>query len=197
MSLTGDRVNKYPRSSGFTPMTEYLQLVKADVVVAMFGYNESFDTKPEDYANELSKFVETVRKAQPNGESLPRIVLCSPIAHENLKDRNLPSGRANNKRLLAITEATRLAAEKNGVAFLDLFHPSLDLYSTSKFNLTLNGVHLNSDGNRKIGEVIAGALLNKKIEASPSHQPLREAVLDKNWQWHNRYRAVDGNDIWG
>ena len=197
MSLTGDRVNKYPRSSGFTPMTDYLKLVKADVVVAMFGYNESFDTSPEAYASELGKFVETVRKAQPNGETLPRIVLCSPIAHENLKDRNLPSGRANNKRLLAITEATRLAAEKNGVAFLDLFHPSLDLYSTSKFNLTLNGVHLNADGNRKIGEVIASALLNKKIEASPSYQPLREAVLDKNWQWHNRYRATDGNDVWG
>ena len=83
------------------------------------------------------------------------------------------------------------------MAFLDLFHPSLDLYSTSKFNLTLNGVHLNADGNRKIGEVIASALLKKKIEASPSHQPLREAVLDKNWQWHNRYRATDGNDVWG
>jgi len=197
MSLTGDRVNKYPRSSGFTPMTDYLKFVKADVVVAMFGYNESFDTSPEAYGAELDKFVEIVRKTQPNGETLPRIVLCSPIAHENLNDRNLPSGRANNQRLVAITEATRLAAERNGVAFLDLFHPSLDLYSSAKFNLTLNGVHLNADGNRKIGEVIAGALLNKKIEASPSHQSLREAVLDKNWQWHNRYRAVDGNDIWG
>ncbi|NBP81319.1 hypothetical protein EBU58_11525, partial [bacterium] len=24
-----------------------------------------------------------------------------------------------------------------------------------------------------------------------------DAVTDKNWHWHNRYRATDGNDIWG
>ena len=89
-----------------------------------------------------------------------------------------------------MTEATRLAASENGVAYLDLFNPSLALYSTSNIPLTLNGIHLNEDGNRMIGEVIAQGLLNKKIEASPSHQPLREAVLDKNWHWHNRYRAL-------
>ena len=197
MSLTGDRANKHPRSRGFTPMAEYLQLVKADVVLAMYGYNESFDTTPENYRKELAKLIETIRKAQPNGKTFPRIVLASPIAHENLKDPNLPSGKSNNKRLLAITEATRLAASENGVAFLDLFNPSLALYSTSNIPLTLNGIHLNEDGNRMIGEVIAQGLLNKKIQASPSHQPLREAVLDKNWHWHNRYRATDGNDVWG
>ena len=26
---------------------------------------------------------------------------------------------------------------------------------------------------------------------------LYSAVQDKNWHWHNRYRATDGNDIWG
>jgi len=197
MSLTGDRANKYPRSRGFTKMPEYLQLVGADVVIAMFGYNESFDTTPENYQKELTKLVETIRKAQPNGKTFPRIVLASPIAHENLDDPNLPSGKDNNKRLLAITEATRNAARENGVAFLDLFNPSLGLYSTSNIPLTLNGIHLNEDGNRMIGEVIAQGLLNKKIQASPSHQPLREAVQDKNWHWHNRYRATDGNDVWG
>jgi azurin/glucose/arabinose dehydrogenase len=197
MSLSGDRANKYPRSKGFTPMPAYLQHVGADVVIAMFGYNESFDTKPEDYAKQLAELVNGLRKAQPNGGSPPRIVLASPIAHENLKDKNLPNGRANNKRLLAITEATRLAALQNGVAFLDLFNPSLKLYSTSNIPLTLNGIHLNQDGNRMVGEVIAKALLRKEVNASPSHQALRKAVTDKNWHWYNRYRATDGNDVWG
>lgn len=197
MSLTGDRPNKYPRSRGFTAMPQYLQQVGADVIIAMFGYNESFDTKPEDHEKNLAQMIETYRKAVPNGETMPRIILCSPIAHENLKDRNLPNGRANNKRLLAITEATRVAADKNGVAFVDLYHPSLELYSKAKSPLTINGIHLNEDGNRLIGEVIAKALLKKEVTASPSHQPLREAVLDKNWHWHNRYRATDGNDVWG
>ena len=42
MSLSGDRPDRYPRSKGFTPMGQYLQHVKADVIFAMFGYNESF-----------------------------------------------------------------------------------------------------------------------------------------------------------
>ena len=33
--------------------------------------------------------------------------------------------------------------------------------------------------------------------ASASLGPLREAVLDKNLHWWNRYHASDGNDIWG
>jgi hypothetical protein len=123
MSLTGDRPNKQPRSNGFIPMPEYLKQVGADVIIAMFGYNESFDTKPEDHEKNLTQMIEVFRKAMPNGESLPRIVLCSPIAHENLKDHNLPTGRANNKRLLAITEATRVAAEISGVAYVALYNP--------------------------------------------------------------------------
>ncbi|MDA7898588.1 GDSL-type esterase/lipase family protein, partial [bacterium] len=197
MSLSGDRANQYPRSKGFTPMPAYLQEVGADVIIAMFGYNESFDTSPADYTEQLSGLVQNLRKAQPNGKSFPRIILASPIAHENLRDKNLPNGRANNKRLLAITEATRLAAKQNGVAFLDLFNPTVELYSTSKIPLTLNGIHPNQDGNRLIAEVIAKDLLKKEVAASPSHQPLRAAVTDKNWHWYNRYRATDGNDVWG
>jgi azurin len=195
--LTGDRPNNHPRSRGFTPMLQYLQQVGADVIITMFGYNESFDRTAEQHEQDLTTMIASFRKAIPNGESMPRIILCSPIAHENLKDRNLPTGRANNERLLAMTEATRVAADKNGVAFVDLFHPSLDLYSKVKSSLTLNGIHLNVDGNRLIGEVLTKALLKKDVAASPSHQALREAVLDKNWHWHNRYRAVDGNDVWG
>ena len=63
--------------------------------------------------------------------------------------------------------------------------------------MTINGVHLNELGNKKIGEVIAQALLKKQIGATTAHEKLREAVLDKNWHWHNRYRATDGNDVWG
>ncbi|MBK1833019.1 PVC-type heme-binding CxxCH protein [Roseibacillus ishigakijimensis] len=197
MSVSGDRLNNYPRSKGFTPMDKYLQQVKADVVWAMFGYNESFDTSPEDYGAQLDAFVAKTRKARPNGESFPRIVLFSPIAHENLNTRNLPDGKANNKRLLALTEATRQAAERNGVAFVDLFNPTLRLYADSSEPLTLNGIHLNSFGNKQVGEVIASALLQQEVTATEEHEAVRQAVLDKNWHWHNRYRATDGNDIWG
>lgn len=199
MAITGDRPDKFPRSKGFTPMTEYLRIVKADVVFAMFGYNESFagPDKAKDHTKALVDFVEKTRGSKANGKSFPRIVLFSPIAFENLNTPNLPDGKAANKNLAAYTKATEAAAKEAGVAFVDLFNPSLELYKASDEPLTINGVHLNEEGNRRLAEVIAKALLKKDITASASLNALRDAVLDKNWHWHNRYRATDGNDVWG
>ena len=199
MSVTGDRVGSYPRSKGFLNMDKYQQHVKADVLFAFFGYNESFDgeSKAGDYENKLVDFILNMRGARPNGKSFPRIVLFSPIAHENLDDPNLPDGLSNNKRLAAYTKATRKAAKKSGVAFVNLFVPSLHLYHYSSNPLTINGVHFNEEGNRRIAEVIAESLLGKKVQATDKLESLRQAVLDKNWHWHSRYRATDGNDVWG
>ncbi len=138
---------------------------------------------------------------KPNGKSEPHIVLFSPIAFENLNDPNLPDGSAHNPRLEAITEATRKAAADADadakVQFIDLFHPTLELYKSTAAPLTINGAHLNEHGYRLLGEVITSALSGEKIDSSKVDKELHAAVLDKNLHWHHRYRAVDGNDVWG
>jgi len=197
MSASGDRPNKYPRSSGQMPMTAYLQKVKPTVVFTFFGYNESFDGKPEEYKQQLLEFVKKTRGAKPNGENYPRIVLFSPIAFEKTHNPNLPDGRAYNVRLAAYTKATEAAAKEAGVAFVDLFHPSLELFRKSTHPLTINGVHLSEDGNRQLAQVIVQELLGKPVSISSSLESLRQAVLDKDLHWWNRYRASDGNDVWG
>lgn len=199
MSASGDRPDSFPRSSGFTPMTEYLRHVKADVVLAFFGYNESFAgvEKADEYRKKLVEFVKKTRGSKANGTSFPRIVLFSPIAHEDTRNPNLPDGKAHNMQLEAYTRATEAAAKEAGVAFVDLYHPSLELYKAAKTPLTINGVHLSDEGNRQLSEVIASALFGKPVSASGSLASLREAVRDKEYHWHNRYRASDGNDIWG
>ena len=199
MSLSGDQPNKYPRSRGFIPMNDYLRHVKADAVFAMFGYNESFagPSGTDNYKKQLIEFVKNTRATKANGESFPRIVLFSPIAFQNLKNPNLPRGKAHNRNLAAYTKATEEAAREAGVAFVDLYNPTLQLFQQTKIPLTLNGAHLNEEGNRLLSEIIAKGLLQKDIVASPSMEKIREAVLDKNWHWHNRYRATDGNDVWG
>ncbi len=106
MSLSGDRPNKYPRSKGFTEMNDYLRHVKADAVFAMFGYNESFDGKKgvNKFRQDLLSFVTNIRRSKANGKSFPRIVLFSPIAFEDLKNRNLPRGKAHNQNLALYTK---------------------------------------------------------------------------------------------
>ncbi len=199
MSTSGDRPDSYPRSSGAPSMTEYLQHVKADVVFGFFGYNESYEgvDKAAQHQKKLVDFVRKTRASKANGKSFPRIVLFSPIAHEDTGNPNVPNGKAHNVQLEAYTAATEAAAKEAGVGYVDLFHPSLELFKAAKKPLTTNGVHLTEEGNRQLAEVIAAALFGKPVKASPALEKLRQVVLDKEMHWNNRYRSRDGNDVWG
>src|SRR5205814_8164441 len=76
MSASGDRPDSFPRSSGQISMTEYLRVVKADVVFAFFGYNESFAgvENADEHRKKLVEFVRKTRGSKANGTSFPRIV---------------------------------------------------------------------------------------------------------------------------
>lgn len=199
LAVAGDTVTSRPRSKGVPTPEDYLARCKADVIFVFFGYNESYggEGKLASFKSELLAMVDKYRAAKFNGKSPPRIVLFSPIAHENLGDPLLPDGKANNGNLALYTNAIKQVAAEKGTAFVDLFTSSQALYSKAKAPLTLNGVHLLPEGNRQLGEVIASAVTGKTVASSPAMEPLRQAVLDKDWHWHNRYRATDENDIWG
>ncbi len=199
MSFSGDIVNQRPRNKGFTNDTEYLQHVAPSVVWIMFGYNESH-AGPEGasaYEGELVKLVENYRALRKQKGVDARFVLFSPIAYEYTGNRHLPDGNELNANLNAFTQATKNAADAAGATFVDLFTPTLNLYDMSEEPLTLNGIHLNANGYRKLADVIAQQLVGSSAVAGDSLSLIYNAVQDKNWHWHNRYRATDGNDIWG
>ena len=126
----GDKVNNRPRNSGFPSADAYLEISQADVILAFWGYNESFDDSPDAYRADLAKWIDETKGKKYNGGSAPRIVLFSPIAHENLGQANLPDGSANNERLAKYTEATRQVANEKGVEFVDLFGQSQKIYAS-------------------------------------------------------------------
>lgn len=199
LAVSGDTVTSLPRSKGVPSVETILAHSKADVVFAFFGYNESFggQAKVPSFKAELASMIDKYRAAKFNDESPPRFVLFSPIAHENLGDPLLPDGTANNANLALYTEAIKQVAAEKGVAFIDLFTSTQALYANAKNPLTLNGVHPFPEGNRQIGEVIATAVVGKPVSSTSAMEPLRKAVMDKDWHWHNRFRASDENDIWG
>ena len=199
LAFSGDTVTSRPRARGFPSPGDYLAHCKADVIFVFFGYNESFagGAGVSKFKSGLGKMIDSYRSRKFNGESAPRFVLFSPIAHEDHGSPNLPDGAGNNVNLALYTGTIRQVAEEKGVAFVDLFTPTQVLYSKSALPLTVNGVHLLPEGNRRLAEVIVAAVTGEKAAASPDLETLRLAVLDKNWHWHNRYRATDGNDIWG
>ena len=199
LSFTGDQVHHRPRAHPeFGDSDHHLNNVNANTIFAFFGYNESFDNRPEEFKAHLRVWIEHTQNQRYDGVSVPKIVLFSPIAHENLDDPNLPDGEENNLRLELYTDAMEEVAGEMGIPFVDLFRESNRLYKRSDESLTINGIHLTEYGNKLIAEYIIYELFGK----DPRHladvaEGVREAVLDKNWHWFNRYRATSGNDVWG
>ena len=172
----------------------------ADVIFAFFGYNESYAGEEglAAFKGQLADWITHTLSQQYNGESAPRLVIFSPIAHEDLGSPDLPDGRENNRRLELYARAMQDVAGAHGVPFVDLFGPSRKLYAARKAPLTIQGVHLNPEGNRQVAEVIEAGLFGdapRRDEAYLSR--LREAVADKNFYWFQRYRVTDGYSTYG
>ena len=151
LAFSADEVAARQRSENFGSPDAWLEKVKADVVFAFFGFNESFKG-PEGLAqfkSEVDRFLKDTKSKRYNGKVAPRIVLFSPIAHEDLKDPNFGDGAANNERLRYYAEAMAEVARANDVQFVDLFDPSQKLYAEAKAPLTFNGIHLTDAGDRQ------------------------------------------------
>lgn len=199
LGFPGDEINRRPRSANFGSPDQWLAKNETDVVFAFFGYNEAFagEAGLASFRQELGKMLDGMLGQKYNGQSAPRIVLFSPIAHEDLEDPNLPDGSENNARLLQYTQAMSEVAAEKGIAFVDLFNPTRSLYVTEQEPLTINGIHLNSRGNQLLAEIIGEALFGVASVDWDKLAPLREAVLDKNYHWFSRYRVVDGYNVYG
>src|SRR5262245_59468817 len=92
LGFSGDELTLRLRSASFGSPDTWLTRTQADVVFAFFGYNESFKDKAglDDFKKDLTDFINKALAKKYNGKSAPRLVLFSPIAHEDLKDANLP-----------------------------------------------------------------------------------------------------------
>jgi len=101
-------------------------------------------------------------------------------------------------RLEKITAATATVAKDKKCEFINLFTLSQDLYAKAKNPLTINGIFLSSEGNKILSQFIFKSLFGQNAPTKHKHlDKINAAVLDKNWHWFNRYRATDGNDVWG
>lgn len=171
---------------------------KADVIFAFFGYNESWagEAGLDKFKKDLDAWIKHTLSQKYNGKSAPKLALISPTVFENLKSPNLPDGKEINKRLELYTKAMADVAKANEVPFVDLFNATAHLVKGEP--LTINGVHLTTYGNM----LVAAAINNSLLGDAPQYdaqalEKVRQAVLDKNFYWHNRYRVMDGYNVYG
>jgi len=197
LAFSGDELTIRLRSAAFGEPDEWLAKNRTDVVCAFFGYNESYGGLAQ-FRADLDAFIKHTLAQKYNGESAPKLVLFSPIAFEDRHDPSLPDGKEANVRLERITAVMAELAEARGVRFIDLFHPTQKLYAKAEKPLTINGIHLTSEGDKAVAEAVERALFGDVQRRDPARfEKLRQAVLDKSDAWFNRYRTVDGYSIYG
>src|SRR4051794_32785040 len=217
LGFSGDEVGTRLRSKNFGTPDEWLSgqgapiggyeqnrfentNTRTDVVFAFFGYNESYAGQAglPAFRQQLTDWIRHTLEQKYNGKSAPRIVLFSPIAHEDLGNPDLPDGKENNQRIALYTQAMSEVAAASGIMFVDLFKPTVQLYESNKAPLTINGIHLNAEGDRLLAQVIDRALFGApKTYPGPYLESLRQAVVDKDFHWFSRYRVTDGFATYG
>lgn len=200
LAFSGDEVNTWHRvgdkPEDFGTRDQWLAKVKADVVFAFYGYNESFDGYAgiESFKKNLEQFIADIKKQNFSGKGAPRIVLFSPIALEKLPNPSLPPVEEKNTNLQNYAAAMgEVAAAQKDVTFVNLFDPVQK--SWGKTPLTLNGLYQNAEGDKAIAAAAFKALTGQ--DAPEVSEKLRQAVVTKNWEWHQRYRTVDGYNVYG
>ena len=201
LSAAADEVATWHRSQEFGSRNEWLTWTQADVIFAFYGFNESFQGAAgvDKFKGDLDKFLKEMVKQNFGGKGAPRVVLFSPIAAEKHRDPNFADPAPINANLKLYTAVMADAAKANDVQFIDLFTPSQDVFKEAAAkgqSLTIDGLHLTEAGEKALAPLAFRALFG---ESAPSENldPLRAAVLDKNWQWHQRYRTIDGYNVFG
>jgi len=201
LAVSGDEVVTRHRSENFGSPDDWLTRVKADVLLAFFGFNESF-RGPEgvpQFKKDLEAFIRHTRAQNYSGQGAPRLVLVSPIAAEKVSDPSIQDPAPLNANLRLYTEAMAEVARANDIQFVNLFDASQALYADAARQgraLTFNGFLLTDAGDRALAPVLYRGLF---AEAPPGgdRERLRAAINEKNHQWHQRYRTVDGYNVYG
>lgn len=215
LAWSADEVALRPRAEGFGTPDEHLAFSKADVVIAFFGFNESFagEAGLEKFKGDLDEWIKHTKAQDYSGKGVaPRIALVSPIAVEDLHNPGFPTGEAvtqMNARLRLYTTAMREVAEKNGVVFADVFtqtaDPNFQGFKGHTDNAwTINTVHLNTRGDEELAVMLGHTLFGKPqggaaalAATMKAAEPLRREVEAKSMHWYNRYRIVDSYYVYG
>ncbi len=155
LAWTGDEVGYRLRPEGYVEhLKTLLAAWPAQVVVLGYGMSESFAgaTGLPAFRAQYQVYLREITRLHPGA----KLVLLSPLAVE---ERSAANAAERNRELALYAQAIGELAHEQGADFVDLFAASRSAYARSAQPLTVQGLHLNADGARAMGEVIARALL--------------------------------------
>jgi lysophospholipase L1-like esterase len=189
LAWSADEIGLAPRPANLADVEQLLAHEKIDVILAAFGFNESFagDAGLEAFRGKLSEYLASLKTKVFNGHSAPRVVLVSPIANENIP--GVAAADLNNERIQKYAAAMQQVAREQKVGFIDVFQPTHEALRSPGSDLTINGAHLTEEGYA----VFAAALYRGLFREEPPdiNESLRQAIIDKDRQFFRRYRPLN------
>lgn len=180
---------------------EWLSRLEADIILAFFGYNESFEGAAglENYKTELDAFIKHSLSQKYNGSTTPQLVIVSPIAFENISDHvDVPNGDLENENLKLYADAMKAISASNNIPFIDVYNPSKKWFENPETDFTIDGSQLNEEGYNKLAEFLADELTgNRAIKSEEKRVAVNDAIKEKNFHWHNDYKIPNGVHVFG
>ena len=189
-----------PVALNFDGLNQDLKEQKADIIFLCFGMNEAFKGPAglPQFEKDLNVFIKNLEQNKFNGRTAPKLVLVSPIAHENL-GTYFPDPSDHNKNLDLYTKAMQKTAREKGIHFIDLFTPSFARVKAKEKPVTINGIHLNDAGYRLAADWMGKSLGFRNVSDfnSENSKKLLQVVKMKDDHFFYRWRAVNGEYIYG
>jgi glucose/arabinose dehydrogenase len=202
LGWSADEVALRPRQNAFDDHGHKLEDHKPQVLIAAFGFNESFGGEKglAKFEKDLAEFIKKTTSTSYDGKNPPKLILLSPIANEDRTDRKILAGTWNNARLAMYSAAMKKVADEHKVACVDLFTSTQKLLADSSASgqyLTINGVHLNDAGYAAVAPILDEALSGPAPAYKGNLEKIHAEVQEKNKQFYYDYRAVNGCYIYG
>ena len=204
LGWSADELTLRPRSQDFEDHGHTLEDHKPDVILAFFGFNESFagaEGTGEVRGRTWTSFItETHDDQVQRRERRRQLVLVSPIAHERPRPTATSStASANNENIALYTEAMQQVAAKHGVAVRRSVRSDAEADATAREPLTINGIHLTEHGDKLVGTDPGRRPVRRPPPATTRSiwTTLHAEVNEKNLQFFYDYRAVNGYYIYG
>ncbi|HMP03121.1 MAG TPA: GDSL-type esterase/lipase family protein [Gemmatales bacterium] len=190
LAWPGDTVDVQLRPLNYQPLEAQMEQIRPTLIFICFGTSEAHGGREKlpAFEKSLNRFLERLAPTKAD------LVLIAPPRHENLGPP-WPDGREQNERLADYVAVTRRVAEQRAAGFVDLFD---GLDGSCGAPLTDNGIHFNSAGYRRAWETAWGQLgWSPNSWADGVADQVRANVMAKERLWFDRYRAHNGEYIYG
>lgn len=179
----------------------WLKQLKPDIIVAFFGYNESFDGPAglPNFKAELEAFVTHTLQQKYNEQAAPKLALVSPIAFQDLSALyGTPKGTTQNANLALYAKAMEDVAAAHQLPFVNLIAPTSAWFAQGSKPLTRDGALLTDEGYAKLAPVLIDQLFGaRKPVSKASLAELKKAVDDFAWMWLSYYKIPNGVHVYG